>query len=61
VVGGDEGVEYLRQSQSIVDAWGAHIPARFEALPGANHFTAVAPLADPQSAMVLRLKALATL
>ncbi|MGM4919181.1 alpha/beta fold hydrolase [Tardiphaga sp. 813_E8_N1_3] len=61
VVGGDEGVEYLRQSQSIVDAWGVHIPARFEALPGANHFTAVAPLADPQSAMVLRLKALATL
>ena len=61
VVGGDEGVEYLRQSQSIVDAWGVHIPARLEALPGANHFTAVAPLADPQSAMVLRLKALATL
>ena len=61
VVGGDEGVEYLRQSQGIVDAWSAHIPTRFEALPGANHFTAVAPLADPQSAMVLRLKALATL
>jgi arylformamidase len=61
VVGGDEGVEYLRQSQSIVDAWGAHIPARFEVLAGANHFTAVTPLADPQSAMTLRLKALATL
>lgn len=61
VVGGEEGTEYFRQSQSIVDAWSAHIPTRFEALPGANHFTAVAPLADPQSAMVLRLKALATL
>lgn len=61
VVGGDEGAEYFRQSQSIVDAWGAHIPARFEALPGVNHFTAIAPMADPQSAMALRLKALATL
>lgn len=61
VVGGDEGVEYFRQSQSIVDAWGGHISTRFEALRGANHFTAIAPLADPQSAMVLHLKALATL
>jgi arylformamidase len=61
VVGGDEGAEYFRQSQSIVDAWGANIPTRFEALAGANHFTAVAPLADPQSGMTLRLKALATL
>jgi arylformamidase len=61
VVGGDEGVEYARQSRSIVDAWGGHIATRFEALAGMNHFTAVAPLAEPQSAMTLRLKALATL
>jgi hypothetical protein len=30
-------------------------------LPGTNHFTVIAPLADPQSSMTLRLKALATL
>jgi arylformamidase len=61
VVGGDEGAEYFRQSQSIVDAWGTHIPTRFEALAGMNHFTVIAPMADPASAMTLRLKALATL
>jgi arylformamidase len=61
VVGGDESAEYFRQSQTIVEAWGRALPARFEALPGANHFTVIAPLADPQSPMTLRLKALATL
>lgn len=61
VVGGEESAEYLWQSQTIVEAWGVRIPTRFEALAGANHFTAIAPLADPHSAMTLRLKALATL
>ncbi|MET0967606.1 MAG: alpha/beta hydrolase [Tardiphaga sp.] len=61
VVGGDESAEYFRQSKTIVDAWGVAIPTRFEALPGTNHFTVIAPLADPQSPMTLRLKALATL
>lgn len=61
VVGGEESAEYFRQSQRIVDAWGGAIPTRFEALPGTNHFTVIAPLADPQSPMTLRLKALATL
>jgi arylformamidase len=61
VVGGDESAEYYRQSRTIVEAWGAVIPTRFEALPGTNHFTVIAPLADPQSSMTLRLKALATL
>jgi arylformamidase len=59
VVGGDESAEYFRQSRSIVDVWGAGIPTRYQAIAGANHFTAVAPLADPQSAMTLRLKQLA--
>ena len=59
VVGGDESSEYFRQSQSIVDAWGASIPARYEAIAGANHFTVIAGLADPQSPMTLRLKQLA--
>jgi arylformamidase len=60
VVGGNESAEYLRQSRSIVDAWGAAgIETRFAAIPDANHFTAIAPLADPGSQMTLRLKQLA--
>lgn len=60
VVGGEESSEYVRQSRSIVEAWGKAIPTRYDTVPGANHFTAIAPLADPESAMTLRLKALAT-
>jgi arylformamidase len=60
VVGGNESAEYLRQSRTIVDAWGASgLPTRFGAVEGANHFTAIAPLADPNSAMVARLAELA--
>jgi arylformamidase len=60
VVGGNESAEYLRQSRSIVDAWGeAGIETRFATIPDANHFTAIAPLADPASQMTLRLKQLA--
>lgn len=59
VVGGDESAEYFRQSQSIADAWGGSIETRFGKIPGANHFTAIAPLADPESPMTLRLKQLA--
>jgi arylformamidase len=59
VVGGNESAEYFRQSESIVAAWGGGIATRFEALPGANHFTAIAPLADPQSPMTLRIRQLA--
>lgn len=61
VVGGDESGEYHRQSRSIVATWGGAIPTRYDTVPGANHFTAIAPLADAQSAMTLRLKALAGL
>jgi arylformamidase len=60
VVGENESAEYFRQSNSIVDAWGAcGIAARFGVVPGANHFTAIAPLADPDSPMVRRLSELA--
>ena len=59
VVGGEESSEYFRQSQTLVDCWGTHIPARYEAIPGANHFTVIAGLADPKSPMTLRLKQLA--
>jgi arylformamidase len=60
VVGGNESAEYFRQSRSIVEAWGAAgLATRFGIVPGANHFTAIAPLADPDSPMTLRLKQLA--
>ena len=60
VVGGDESAEYLRQSRTIAQVWGAAgVRTRFEAVPGANHFTVIAPLADPQSAMTRRLAELA--
>jgi arylformamidase len=60
VVGEAESGEYHRQSRTIVDAWGeAGIATQYGVVPGANHFTAIAPLADPASAMTLRLKELA--
>jgi arylformamidase len=60
VVGGNESAEYFRQSRDIVEAWGAAgIATRFAAIPDANHFTAIAPLADPHSPMTLRLMELA--
>ena len=60
VVGENESAEFYRQSRTIADLWGkAGVATRFGTVPGANHFTAIAPLADPDSPMVLRLKALA--
>jgi arylformamidase len=60
VVGGNESAEYFRQSRTIVDAWeSAGIATRFGTVAGANHFTAIAPLADPNSPTTLRLKQLA--
>jgi len=60
VVGECESAEYFRQSRSIVDAWGSTgLPTRFGTVADANHFTAIAPLADPDSPMVARLAELA--
>jgi arylformamidase len=60
VVGGDESAEYLRQSRTIAERWGASgVATRYEAIPGHNHFTVILPLADPQSAMTRRLAELA--
>jgi arylformamidase len=60
VVGGYESAEYFRQSRIIVDGWGAAgLATRFGTVPDANHFTAIAPLADAGSPMTLRLKQLA--
>jgi arylformamidase len=60
VVGGNESAEFHRQSQTMVERWrAAGVAARFGTLADANHFTAIAPLTDPDSAMVGRLKELA--
>lgn len=60
VVGGDESAEYHRQSRLIAASWGsAGTRTRCELVAGANHFTIVAPLADPGSAMTRRLADLA--
>ena len=59
VVGEAESAEYFRQSRTIVREWAkAGIATRFGTVAGANHFTAIAPLAEPGSPMVLRLKEL---
>jgi arylformamidase len=59
LVGGNESTEYFRQSRTIVESWSRAIATRFGTVADANHFTAIAPLAAPDSPMVLRLKQLA--
>jgi arylformamidase len=60
VVGDLEGAEYHRQSRTVTNVWAkAGFPTRYGVVAGANHFTAIAPLADPASEMVMRLKELA--
>jgi arylformamidase len=60
VVGEHESAEYFRQSRTIVERWGAAgVATEFGIVTDANHFTAIAPLADAASPMVLRLKQLA--
>ena len=59
IVGAEESGEYLRQSRTIVEAWDkSGVATRYEAVAGANHFTVIEPLADPDSAMVKRLREL---
>jgi arylformamidase len=60
VVGALESSEFLRQSRDFADAWGeAGVATRYEEIAGTNHFTVLAPLVEPDSAMVRRLVALA--
>lgn len=60
VVGGAESDEYHKQSRRITDVWGLEgVKTRYEEIAGANHFTVVAPLAEPDSAMTRRLAELA--
>jgi len=51
-VGGEESNEFHCQSRDIVDVWGkASVDTGYFSLAGANHFTVIAPLADPDSDM----------
>jgi arylformamidase len=60
VVGGLESSEFLRQSHIIADNWRQRgVETRYEEIAGANHFTAVDPLSDPNSAMTARCAELA--
>jgi len=60
VVGALESSEFLRQSKTIAEAWRQGMAnTRYEAIVGTNHFTVVDPLADIDSAMTMRIVALA--
>jgi arylformamidase len=60
VVGGLESSEFLRQSRVVAETWSkAGAQARYEAIPGTNHFTVIDALSDPESAMVARVAELA--
>ena len=52
VVGALESDEFKRQSQMLADAW----DVRYAEVTGANHFSILDPLSDPESAMVARLR-----
>ena len=61
-VGGTESQEYLRQSRLIAETWTAlGCATRDHVSPGANHFTAIASLAEPEGALTNLLAELATL
>jgi arylformamidase len=60
VVGSLESSEFLRQSKIVAETWGKNgVETRYQEIAGANHFTALDPCTDPQSAMVARLAELA--
>lgn len=60
VVGENESSEFMRQSAAIVRAWGEDgVQTRYEEIAGANHFTVIAPLTDPNSNMCARIADLA--
>jgi arylformamidase len=55
-VGGLESNEFKRQSRTFAQAWQqAGARTRYEEFAGANHFTVIDPLSDPQSDMTGRV------
>lgn len=58
-VGSEEPREFLRQSKAYADARAeAGLTGGFEALGGANHYTAVMQLTDPESVVCKRIASL---
>ena len=57
---GSKSSEFKRQSRLIAQTWQqAGAQTRYEEIAGTNHFTVIESLADPQSAMTVRVAALA--
>jgi arylformamidase len=55
-VGGAESSEYLRQSRTLAAVWaGCGADTSYVEVPGTNHFTVIAGLAEPGSAITKRL------
>ena len=54
-VGGAESGEFLRQSREFAEGWGGG----YEALPGLDHFTVLAPLQRADHPLTMRVAALA--
>ncbi len=50
MVGGAESPEFLRQTREFAAAWGGSA----EAIEGANHFTVLDPLTDPDHPLTVR-------
>jgi arylformamidase len=60
-VGGEESSEFLRQSRTMAEAWGAKgIVTRHVEVAGANHFTVLDPMSKTESELTERLVALAS-
>lgn len=58
-VGEAESDEFRRQSRTIVAAWlGGGVKARYAEVRGANHFSVLSPLAQPDSALTRALAGL---
>jgi arylformamidase len=55
LVGGAESTEFIRQSRDMATAWGGS----FATVEGADHFTVLAPFADPASEVVGRAASMA--
>ncbi len=59
-VGSDESSEYHRQSRELCDTWAkGGALTKMSMVEGANHFTILAPLADPDSDLVRDIVSLA--
>ncbi|HEX3440679.1 MAG TPA: alpha/beta hydrolase [Pseudolabrys sp.] len=60
VVGALESSEFLRQSETVAEAWRQDAAiTRYEAIAGRNHFTVIDPLGEADSTMTWRVVELA--